>query len=210
MKLALAIASFVVLIIHGAVLYDQFFYDWEDLQVFDVDATGAPAFLNVPGTEIFGAEAELQWVPADTWYITGGIGYLNGEITDDGGLSTVKNGSVLQNTPKWTFNGLVQKDFPMGANELSLLANFAYKDKYNASLDETEFSWVDSTFFLNARATLAFGSNHQYQLSAWADNITEERTCAEINTLAVLNYVMECSNPNPGFVLYGLTFKADF
>ncbi len=32
MKLALAIASFVVLIIHGVVLYDQFFYDWQDHQ----------------------------------------------------------------------------------------------------------------------------------------------------------------------------------
>jgi iron complex outermembrane receptor protein len=187
-----------------------FFYDWEDLQVFDTDPTGAPAFLNVPGTEIFGAELELQWIPADTWYITGGIGYLDGEITDDGGLTTVRNGAVMQNTPEWTLNGLVQKDFDIGSNLLSLLANFAYKDEYNSSLDETAFSWVDSTFFLNLRASYVFGNERQFSISAWADNVTEEHTCSEINTLGTLNYVMECSNPNPGFMLYGLTFQADF
>jgi iron complex outermembrane receptor protein len=196
----------------GSVIFNGalFFYDWEDLQVFDVDATGAPAFLNVPGSEILGADFELQWVPAETWLVTGGLGYLDSEITDDGGLTTVKNGSVMQNTPEWTLNGLVRKDFPIGDNNLSLLANFAYTDEYNSSLDETPFSWVDSTFFVNARASYAFGSDQQFEVSAWADNITEERTCSEINTLATLNYVMECSNPNYGSVLYGLTFQADF
>ena len=29
MRLALAIASFVILIVHGVVFYDQFFYRWE-------------------------------------------------------------------------------------------------------------------------------------------------------------------------------------
>lgn len=196
----------------GSVIFNgaAFFYDWEDLQVFDVDATGAPAFLNVPGTEILGAELELQWVPAETWLVTGGLGYLDGEITNDGGLSTVKTGSVMQNTPKWTLNGLVRKDFPVGDNNLSLLANFAYTDEYNSSLDETAFSWVDSTFFVNARGSYAFGNDQQFEISAWADNITEVRTCSEINTLGTLNYVMECSNPNYGSVLYGLTFQADF
>lgn len=205
-------AGFKSTLADGSVIFNGavFFYDWEDLQVFDVDATGAPAFLNVPGTEIYGADFELQWVPADTWLITGGLGYLNGEITDDGGLTTVRNGAVMQNTPEWTLNGMVRKDFDLGPNNLSILANFAYKDEYNSSLDETQFSWVDSTFFLNARASYAFGNDQQYEISAWADNITEERTCSEINTLGTLNYVMECSNPNPGFVLYGLTFSAQF
>lgn len=196
----------------GAVIFNGalFFYDWEDLQVFDVDPMGAPAFLNVPGTEIFGAELELQWVPAETWFVTAGLGYLDGEITDDGGLTTVQTGSVMQNTPEWTLNGLVRKDLDLGDNLLSLLANFSYRDEYNSSLDETPFSWVDSTFFLNARASYLFGDDRQYELAFWADNITEERTCSEINTLGTLNYVMECSNPNYGSVLYGLTFAANF
>jgi iron complex outermembrane receptor protein len=205
-------AGFKSTLAGGSVIFNGavFFYDWEDLQVFDVDATGAPAFLNVPGTEIFGADFELQWVPAETWLITAGLGYLDGEVTDDGGLTTVKTGSVMQNTPDWTLNGLVRKDFQIGDNALSLMANFAYRDEYNSSLDEAPFSWVDSTFFVNARGSYAFGSDQQYEISAWAENLTEERTCSEINTLATLNYVMECSNPNYGSVLYGLTFLANF
>lgn len=205
-------AGFKSTLLDGSVIFNGavFFYDWQDLQVFDVDATGAPAFLNVPKTEILGADFEIQWVPADTWYVQAGLGYLDGEIKDDGGLSTVKNGSVMQNTPKWTLTGLVQKEFRVGDNELSVLASFAYRDEYNSSLDESSFSWVDSTFFVNARGSYVFGDDNQYEFSVWADNITEEKTCSEINTLATLNYVMECSNPNPGFILYGLTFAASF
>jgi iron complex outermembrane receptor protein len=205
-------AGFKSTLADGSVIFNGavFFYDWEDLQVFDVDATGAPAFLNVPGTEIFGADFEFQWVPAETWLITAGLGYLDGEITDDGGLTTVKTGSVMQNTPEWTLNGLVRKDFQLGNNGLSVMANFQYRDEYNSSLDEAPFSWVDSTFFLNARASYLFGGDQQFELSVWAENLTEERTCSEINTLATLNYVMECSNPNYGSVLYGLTFQANF
>ncbi len=193
-------------ILNGAV----FFYDWEDLQVFDVDPSGAPAFLNVPQTEIFGIDLELQWVPADTWYLQAGLGYLDAEVTDDGGLTTVQTGAVLQDSPKWTFNGLVQKEFEMGDNSLALQANFSYRDEYNSSLDETDFSWVDSSFFINARASYSFGSDQQYELSVWGENLTEERTCSEINTLGTLNYVMECSNPNPGMAFYGLTMTASF
>ncbi len=205
-------AGFKSTLAGGSVIFNgaMFIYNWEDLQVFDVDSLGRPAFLNVPKTEIFGADFELQWVPAETWLITAGLGYLDGVIVDDGGLTTVQSGSVMQNTPEWTLNGLVRKDFQIGDNNLSVLANFAYKDEYNSSLDEASFSWVDSTFFLNARASYLFGNDQQYELSVWADNITEERTCTEINTLGTLNYVMECANPNPGFVLYGLTFTANF
>ena len=32
MRLALAIAAFIILIIHGIVFYDQFFHKWENFQ----------------------------------------------------------------------------------------------------------------------------------------------------------------------------------
>ena len=193
-------------IFNGAV----FFYDWEDLQVFDVDTTGVLAFLNVPKTEIFGVDLDLQWAPADTWYLRAGLGYPDTEITDDGGLTTVQIGSVLQNSPKWTFNALVQKTFEIGDNSLELLANFSYQDEYNSSLDETDFSWVDSSFFVDARVSYFFGSDQHYEISVWANNLTEERTCSAIVTSGILNYVMECRNPNPGMVFYGVTLAASF
>ena len=187
-----------------------FYYDWEDLQVFDVDAAGAPAFLNVPATEIYGLEFEAKWAPSEGWFIQAGLGYLNTEITDDGNLTTVKEGSVLQNSPEWTFNGLVQKEIPIGNNTLTLQTNFSYTDEFNSSLDEASFSWVDSTFFINVRASYLFGSERQYEISVWADNITSEKTCSSIDTLGILSYQMECANPNPGMALYGASVGISF
>jgi iron complex outermembrane receptor protein len=193
-------------ILNGAV----FFYDWEDLQVFDVDADGNPAFLNVPQTEIVGADLELQWIPAEGWFIQAGLGFLDTEITEDGGLNTVQAGSVLTNAPELTFNGLVQKEIPIGANSLHLQIDVAYRDEFNASLDEAPFSWVDSVTFVNARAAYVFGNEQQFEFAVWADNLTEEVSCSAIDTLATLSYVMECSKPIPEMVFYGVTFQAGF
>jgi iron complex outermembrane receptor protein len=193
-------------ILNGAV----FFYDWEDLQVFDVDADGNPAFLNVPNTEIFGADLELQWVPAEGWFIQAGLGFLDTEITNGGGLSTVQTGSVLTNAPELTFNALVQKKIPIGPNSLNLQVDLAYRDEFNASLDEAPFSWVDSVTFVNARASYDLGNEQQYSVAVWADNLTEEVSCSAIDTLGILSYVMECSKPIPEMVFYGITFEARF
>jgi len=205
-------AGFKSTLADGQVIFNAavFFYDWEDLQVFDVDATGAPAFLNVPQTEILGVDLELQWVPAEGWYIQAGLGFVDTEITEDGGLTTVQAGSVLTNAPELTFNGLVQKEIPIGGNSLILQADVAYRDEFNASLDEAAMSWVDSATFVNARASYNFGGQQQYEIALWADNITEETTCSAIDTLGTLSYVMECSNPHPEMVFYGVTFGASF
>jgi iron complex outermembrane receptor protein len=205
-------AGFKSTLADGRVIFNgaAFFYDWEDLQVFDVDATGAPAFLNVPKTEIFGADLELQWVPAESWYVQAGLGLLNTEITADGGLTTVKAGSVLTNAPELTFNGLVQKEFRIGSNSLHVQVDLSYRDEFNASLDEAPMSWVDSATFINARASYSFGNEQQFDIAIWGDNLTEEVSCSAIDTLGILSYVMECSNPVPEMAFYGVTFSAGF
>ena len=58
---------------------------WHDQQVFAV-TNGIPALTNVPESELYGAELEILWSPAETWLITGGLGLLQSEITDDGGV----------------------------------------------------------------------------------------------------------------------------
>jgi hypothetical protein len=104
----------------------------------------------------------------------------------------------------------VQKEIEIGANSLDLLANFTYRDEFNSSLDETDFSWVDSSFFVNVRASYFFGTDQQYEFSVWAENLTEEKICSAIVMSGILNYAMECRNPNPGIVFYGVTVAANF
>ena len=88
--------------------------------------------LPIPNTEC--AELELRWAGAEGWFVQGGIGYIDSEITDDGNLLSVANGAPLSNAPEWSINGLVVKDTPVGDNNLRLQTNFQWQDEYNSSL----------------------------------------------------------------------------
>lgn len=182
-----------------------FKYDWKDLQVFDVDSLGRPAFLNVPEVELKGFDAELKWSPFEGWYAQGGVGYVHSEIIDDGGLNTVANGAPLNQTPEWTFNGLIVKDTPIMDGNLSLQLDFQYIDDHVSQLDGDPTGFVESAFFLNARAAYQFGSEQQYEVAFWAQNITEEKTCTDLSINLNLTNIVGCTQ-NPGIAFYGGAF----
>lgn len=186
-----------------------FKYDWKDLQVFDVDSLGRPAFLNVPEVELKGFDAELKWSPFEGWYAQGGVGYVHSEIIDDGGLNTVANGAPLNQTPEWTFNGLIVKDTPIMDGNLSLQLDFQYIDDHVSQLDGDPTGFVESAFFLNARAAYQFGSEQQYEVAFWAQNITEEKTCTDLSINLNLTNIVGCTQ-NPGIAFYGGSFRYDF
>ena len=186
-----------------------FFYVWEDRQQFDVDDLGRPAFLNIPEAEITGFDLEMKWVPADNWYISGGLTYLDSEVTDGGTLRTVVEGAQMPNTPEWSLAGLAQYDIPMGDNNLRLQANIRWNDEQYSGTAGNPEQLRNSTFYLNARASYYFGTEQQYEVSLWGENITAQKACGSDGTLDSLNYIHTCV-PNPGMAFYGVTFLVDF
>lgn len=205
-----------------------FFNMWNDQQVFAV-TNGIPALTNVPESELYGAELEILWSPAETWLITGGLGLLQSEITDDGGLMGIDKGHELRNTPPVSLTGSVRKDIELGNGTLDLFAKFRYQDEMIDNLSsyvgmingmpvtQDSLHTHDSQFVLDARATYAFGADEQFSVSLWGNNLTEERFCHDIGLLdAVDNAAVDalttagsCS-PNEGEVLYGITGRIDF
>ncbi len=186
-----------------------FFYLWEDLQTFAVDDSGAPAFLNVPETELYGAEIELKWAPGNDWYIQGGIGYNHSEITDAGGLNTVKEGAVLAHSPEWTASGLVRKEFMIGNSILGIQSNVSYTDKVNSSNFESPYQWHDSTLYVNARINYVFGDAQQFELALWGENLTEQKACAMIAEDGTLTNGASCLM-TPGMAFYGVSGQVNF
>ena len=186
-----------------------FKYDWEDLQVFDVDELGRPAFLNVPETEIIGAELDAKWAPGGGWFISGGLGWLDSEVKDDGGLATVVAGEALNHTPEITFNGLVLKEFQAGDGTVTLQTDFRYSDEFNSSLNAEPGTVTSEAFFVNARASYRFGSVQQYEVSVWGENLSSEKTCYDISNNETLTVANGCTQ-NPGMAFYGAGFQYDF
>ena len=186
-----------------------FKYDWEDLQIFDVDELGRPAYLNVPETEIVGAEFDIKWAPGAGWFVSYGLGWLDSEIKDDGGLNSVKNGSPLNHTPDISFNGLVIKEIPVNNGVLALQTDFQYSDEFNHSLDSNPQTVTEETFFINARASYRFGNEQQFELSVWGENLSSEKTCYDISNNTTLTVANTCMQ-NPGMAFYGGSFQYDF
>ena len=187
-----------------------FYYVWEDQQKFDSDPeTGAAAFLNIPESELYGFEVELSWDVGNGWFTRLGAGILDSEVTDVGTLTTVEQGVDLSLSPDVSFNALITKDISLENSSLRLQTDFRYQGEQSAFLTSAPEGLIDSTFFLNARAAWFFGSEEQYELAVFADNITEEKTCADIARIGALTNTVVCT-ANPGMAFYGLNFQANF
>ncbi len=186
-----------------------FYYQWEDLQAFDVDLMGSVAFLNVPESELLGAELEVKWAPTDNLYIQTGLGWLDTEVTDPGTLVTVAKGASLSNSPEFTLSGLIVQSVNIGDRVLSLQTDFRWTDEKNTGKENNLKNQIDSSFVINARATMAFGEDEQFEASVWADNITGEKTCLNIGDNGALNYTLQCM-PNDGMAFYGVNLRYNF
>jgi len=192
--------------LNGAV----FFYQWDDLQAFDVDNLGRVAFLNIPESELIGAEVDIKWTPTDSLYVQAGVGWLDTEIKDAGTLVTPVEGAPLPNSPEWSLTGLVIKTFPIGNGLLALQTNIHWMDERNSNTSGSQRTTVDERFQWNARASYEFGGEQQYEIAFWIDNITGDKNCGSIEYNGNLNYQAECNNPNPGKPMYGLNLRYDF
>ena len=187
-----------------------FFYQWDDLQVFDVDNLGRVAFLNIPESELIGAEVDAKWTPTDSLYVQVGVGWLDSEIKDAGTLVTPTEGAPLPHSPEWSLTGLVVKTFPVGNGLFSLQTNIHWMDERNGATSGSRITTIDDSFQWNARATYEFGSEQQYEVALWAENITAEKNCGSIELNGSLNYMAECRNPTSGKAFYGVNLRYDF
>ena len=196
-----------------------FYYTWNDLQTFGV-FNGQPQYVNIPESELTGLEAELKYAPSDSLYMQASIGLLDTKITDTGGLTAADVGHPLPNSPEITFNALISKDI-RASNESfwTLQSDIRYVDDQVDSLQFSRdaLSTKDSQFYLNARATYTFGSDQEYSVSFWGENLTDETYCADIGvqnpvssadggfTGIDLTSTIVCQPGNEGKALFGVS-----
>ena len=183
--------------LNGAVFY----YDWKGLQAF-VSTPSGPAFVNVPKTEIYGAEMDVRAnLPAD-FSLNAGVSYVHSEITDDGGFLLVSNGSPVAGAPKWTITGTLTKDIWLANDsKISLSAIGRYTGSQQFDFANEGFAHLGSTFFVDLLAGYDFGPDRRYSVSFAVDNVTSVKTCSPISNNGVLTGTNGCL-PNEGTALY--------
>jgi iron complex outermembrane receptor protein len=191
-----------------------FYYDWEDLQSFQLlfDPSlgfGVPQLTNVPESSLLGGELEVTWVPAQGWFLKAGAGLLDAEIDEPGNLLGVSQGNVLPNSPDLTFNGLVRKEFQLGPGTFALQTDFRFQDDVSFGLENAPTLNQDGYGILNARGIYSSGPDGRYQITVWGENLTDTEYCGFLAELRGLSENVRCA-PNIGKPTYGVTVGMRF
>ena len=187
-----------------------FYYLWKDQQKFESNqVTGVAAFLNIPRSELVGAELEIRWRAMQTLYAELAAGWIDSELLDAGELQSVEEGIDLNLTPGFTLNALIGNDFRFGSNTMTLQIDAQYSSEKYAFLVDDPAGRIDETLFLNGRLFYSFGSKQEYKMTIFANNITEEKTCGDISRLGVLTNTIVCT-PNYGGITYGASMELVF
>lgn len=158
-----------------------FFNDYTDQQINEGIPlpTGGTEFrvLNID-SEIYGAEIDFNWLPAENTHVDISMGFLDTKITkgpenDPDFVGDPSEGNVLPQSPDFTANLSFQKnwEFDSGA-----MFGVGVNGRYSASrvFDLTNERGDDSYFVLNTQAFYEFGQNNDIRITLWGKNINDE------------------------------------
>ncbi|NIB42212.1 TonB-dependent receptor [Pseudomaricurvus alkylphenolicus] len=164
-----------------------FHYDYRDKQVVgSVDTFLGPltTTVNVPRSEIEGAELELQWRPLAGLDLKLGVAYLDTLVKEYDSLSSVftsitnAKGAELPNTAQWQYNGLIGYEFAITDGMLiRMVTNFSYSDSYynhlEGSLGKVDEWHVEDYWLVNARLALA-AEDGSWEVALWSRNLEDK------------------------------------
>lgn len=114
-----------------------FVTDYTDMQV-QVFTGVAPITKNAGKAGIDGFELEMQYVPANGWFIEAGVGYLDAgydEIDFTNTFVSVQN--ELERVSKWTANAAISKEFNLDGNG-SIVTRFEWS--YRSGFENDAFN----------------------------------------------------------------------
>lgn len=185
-----------------------FWNSFTDQQVFSIAPNTEVVLANAGESTMKGGEIEIQYSPAEGWYTSAGISFLDTNFDEFlfGGVDL--SGNKLPNSPEFTFSGLIRKDIQLSSGLFSLQTSFNYSDAmFLQSANNDEYMLEPSRWVVNARVAYQFGPDERYEVSAWGKNLFDEEYCKERNDLTFVGFVA-CFVNDP--VTYGVTAAINF
>ncbi len=190
-----------------------FYYTWEDLQLFDIIG-GSAALLNVPETELIGAELDAKIILNDNWLVQAAVGVVESEVTDISGLpvgSNVAAGDEISNTPNLTANFLANYTTDFAEGELSFTGSWRYASEYFYDFSQTTArDTAPSQNYVNADVAYSFGDSLQHSIRLYGKNLTEEFHCSGIQDGPASGQNYSCRIAQFGERQIGLNLKTNF
>jgi iron complex outermembrane receptor protein len=153
-----------------------FYYDYRDFQAVIGRPGGFFPIDNAGDAEVYGAEAEVVWVPIEGLRGSFGLAYLSTEVTETAaGLVQNIDGNDLANAPEWTFNGAVSYTVPLPWWGLKARAHtdFNWQDDMFFDVKNLAILTQDAYWLVNARLSLLSG-DERWELALWGSNLADK------------------------------------
>lgn len=188
-----------------------FKYFWRDKQTFDVNNEGNPAFLNIPESQLIGADISLDWQLNNQWQINAGLGLLDSEVTESGDLLFTQTGQSLSYIPHWSSNINLNYRWQWVAGESSLTIAWRYRDEVYSRVQNAAFNIIDAQEFvdINWQHQFFLDQAPQWQIEAGVKNLTAEKACHALTNNNTLSYNIQCI-PNAGTAQWYLGTRVNF
>ena len=166
--------------INGAIYY----YDYIDKQVlgFTNDPVFGPLLRlnNVPESEVFGAELQVQWSPIEGLNINGVAAYVESEVTSDYlsqnafGIDQNFRGEPFPNAPEWQLAGDASYQWPVSSGLDAFVGVSAnYQSETNSEFGQSPELAIDDYALVDLRAGVE-SRDGRWRLSGWVRNLGDQ------------------------------------
>lgn len=146
--------------------------DWSDLQQRQGLACGFTVNVNAGEAVLRGADVELDWLLAESTRVAVGLGFVDTEITDNGGLSTIVEGQPIQNVPEWTWSVALDHEFTLANIAAYVHADYGFTDSSLSGNNSPTTPLLRPSYAIaNLRIGGEFGVG---ELALFADNVFDE------------------------------------
>jgi iron complex outermembrane recepter protein len=163
-----------------------FYYDYGNKQfsgrVQDPIFGQLQKLVNIPRSEVKGAEAAIEWVPVRGLNISGSATYLDTQIDKDPGggdfinyteFGTLQSftGHSFPYTPRWQLNASINYEWPISSKYDAFAGgDIAYRSATNGSLEEDPRLKIDAYSLINLSAGLKTPDG-RWRLAAYGKNV---------------------------------------
>lgn len=177
-------------LIGGLFTYDvaAYYIDWKNIQVSEVDATGAfPFTSNAGAARVYGLEGEAEIHPTDGLTLSVNGSYQNAELTQDqppipGNPNIGRDGDRIPNVPHFQGSLSAEYNRPLTADlNGTLAADIGYRGKTNTQLNAASPFNVPLAAYtlINLRASI---SSDLWTGTLFVRNLTDKR--AQIDAIS--------------------------
>ena len=148
-----------------------FYYDYHDYQALTF--AGLSQFIDNSDAELYGADLDLVWLPAEHWEMQLGASFLHTNVDQVVVQGVPARDTEMVLAPNFTMNGLVRYEYPLADNRaLSFQLDFNHQGDHYFDITNSDVSHEGAYTVFNARVGLRW--NEKLSFALWGKNITGE------------------------------------